>query len=111
MYAIRSYYDENGPDAVSNGNVGHVIDAREPLDLKRGVLVVITSYSIHYTKLYELKSPEQSRPPKTAFFIQIKIYGNIVCQALSRGTVHEFVSKKIAVDQKMIFDCKPPRQI
>ena len=49
MYAIRSYYVEAARVARSVGlqlNAGH--DLSDP----EGVLV-ITSYSIHYTKLYD----------------------------------------------------------
>ena len=65
MYAIRSYYVLlNQSPAISNGRelwfinrYGEVqVDTRDrdnpvPFPLTKGV---ITSYSIHYTKLYEL---------------------------------------------------------
>ena len=60
MYAIRSYYATGGVYARS----GHIVDAtgsvhEQVLDLAEVPVLtgrhnsVITSYSIHYTKLYE----------------------------------------------------------
>ena len=86
MYAIRSYYDggANGnmytkltmelryplalnPSAtvfalsfVEAGNAWSEFDQFNPFELRRsagvGLRIVITSYSIHYTKLYEVET-------------------------------------------------------
>ena len=82
MYAIRSYYEAEGPRAYQVGEIaywpprhsfvifyaqdGEIIDDLQPVGrMTSGIEIlreagdvaikfVITSYSIHYTKLYEL---------------------------------------------------------
>ena len=60
MYAIRSYYEED----VSNLYTRRVfIDEIFPeRDIVQGQSTVITSYSIHYTKLYDIKYRVDSVP-------------------------------------------------
>ena len=60
MYAIRSYYDgavgtpENGIARVGRAHVGVVAVERGARRARAALTgLVITSYSIHYTKLYE----------------------------------------------------------
>ena len=48
MYAIRSYYAKAGRDVVG------VLAVTLGLGLVHQAAAVITSYSIHYTKLYDL---------------------------------------------------------
>ena len=84
MYAIRSYYDVNipvsdsyvigGGDEIlidiwgaSEKSYKLLVDRNGAVNISQvglvnvGGLTVITSYSIHYTKLYEISSP----PPIT----------------------------------------------
>ena len=69
MYAIRSYYDVKEISGIKY--IGKFIDNMPAKELKgmadelkkkigSGV-VVITSYSIHYTKLYDLSAPLPAR--------------------------------------------------
>ena len=57
MYAIRSYYGTGLRGAADVKHVAQVLrDAYDAADPKQVMKSVITSYSIHYTKLYDVAS-------------------------------------------------------
>ena len=59
MYAIRSYYEFNGGEGAIGESYLALWKIEDLIALNEAYVVqnfaVITSYSIHYTKLYEIK--------------------------------------------------------
>ena len=58
MYAIRSYYATVKVDQTATTN--SVVKARDMARSGESGVIVITSYSIHYTKLYEAKRNQRA---------------------------------------------------
>ena len=64
MYAIRSYYAQGPPEDVVGASAEEIRPRVEEIGTHADVLAplpgdVITSYSIHYTKLYELSRTDR----------------------------------------------------
>ena len=57
MYAIRSYYGVEEEFVIATGGIltqtAAIKTIRDTIE-ENAIVVVITSYSIHYTKLYDL---------------------------------------------------------
>ena len=66
MYAIRSYY----------GGCLRVDGFRRPGDPDRPAYLVITSYSIHYTKLYEERALFTDEKVKESARKMVEVYQN-----------------------------------
>ena len=78
MYAIRSYYASAAPELPRGSGPGgrgadrHLCPSRQGAGRQR--YLVITSYSIHYTKLYDLETrTEDGIPVYLAGYLTLRV--------------------------------------